>query len=75
MRKIGEILRGGAFERYLSSQEAAVDYVDERVDGRGRIQYLDSMGSVSALIEVEDLYAHVTDQLILEQSERFRNGS
>ena len=56
MRKIGEILRGGAFERYLSSQEAAVDYVDERVDGRGRIQYLDSMGSVSALIEVEEDY-------------------
>ena len=36
---------------------------------------LDKSGSVSALIEVEDLYAHVTDQLILEQSERFRNGS
>ncbi len=37
--------------------------------------YLDNVGSVSALVEVEDLYAHVTDQELLEQSERFHNGS
>ncbi len=36
---------------------------------------LDKSGSVSALIEVEDAYVHVTDQLLLEQSERFLHGT
>ncbi len=41
----------------------------------GVVDYLDSTGSVSALVEVEDLFAHVTDQQLLEQSERFHHGS
>jgi len=45
------------------------------VDGMETSLYLDLGGSVSALVEVEDLYAHVSDQLLLEQSERFHNGS
>ncbi len=45
------------------------------VDGTGASLYLDKSGSVSALAEAEDLYAHVSDQMLLEQGERFHNGS
>ncbi len=45
------------------------------VDGMDMVGYLDSVGSVSALVEVEDLYAHVTDPVLEAQSERFHNGS
>jgi len=34
--------------RYLASEQAAVDYCNEVVDGRGRLQYLDKVASVSA---------------------------
>jgi len=39
--------------RYLRTEGAAEDYVDERVDGSGFPLYLDSMGSMSALAEAE----------------------
>ncbi len=39
---------------YMRSEQAAVDYVNEVVDGGGRLQYLDKSGSVSAMVEVED---------------------
>ena len=38
-------------------------------------QYLDIPGSVSGLRRDEILYAHVTDQLLLEQEARFLNGT
>ncbi len=41
----------------------------------GVLEYVDSRVSVSALVEVEDLYAHTSDQQLLEQSERFHHGS
>ena len=45
------------------------------VDGLDMFGYLDKVGSVSALVEVEDAYMGVPDQLLLEQCERFHNGS
>ncbi len=47
----------------------------EGLDAREVCVHLDKVGSVSALAEAEDLYALTTDQLLLEQSERFHNGS
>ncbi len=38
---------------FLDSEEAAELYVDEVLDGSGRLLYLDSSGSVSALAEAE----------------------
>ncbi len=35
--------------RYLASERASIDYCNEVVDGSGRLQYLDSIGSVSGL--------------------------
>ena len=39
---------------FMESERAAEMYVDELVDGQGEFQYLDSVGSVSALGEGED---------------------
>ncbi len=41
---------------------------------RGVHGYLDKVVSVSGLVEVEDLYAHVTDQDLDEQARRVHNG-
>ncbi len=41
---------------------------------RGEFEYVDSMGSVSALVEVEDLYEYCIDTVIDEQARRFHNG-
>ena len=44
------------------------------VDAMAETRYLDRVGSVSALVEVEE--SHVfDDELIEEQYRRFRNGS
>ncbi len=56
---------------YLRTQRAAVDYCNEVVDGAGRLQYLDKVGSVSALIEPsEPIWV---DSLIDQQYRRFLN--
>ncbi len=39
---------------FVASEEAAVAWVDEVLDSKGRFQYIDRVGSVSALVEVED---------------------
>jgi len=39
---------------FVASEEAAVAYVDEKVDGAGSLLYVDKVGSVSELVEVED---------------------
>ncbi len=39
---------------FLASERAAELYVDEVLDGSGRLLHLDITGSVSALVEVED---------------------
>jgi len=36
---------------------------------------LDKFFSMSALVEVEDLYAFVTDDMIRDQEERYLNGT
>ena len=41
----------------------------------GDREYVDNRVSVSAFDTDTDLYAHVTDLQLLEQSERFLNGS
>ena len=38
---------------FLDSEEAAVLYVDEVLDGSGRLQYLDRVSSVSGLIRFD----------------------
>jgi len=45
------------------------------LDSMGLSCYLDKSGSVSALVEVEDLYAFVTDDMSDEQYRRYHNGS
>ncbi len=44
--------------RFLGSELAAEMYVDEILDGQGNIQYLDKVGSVSGLIEIENDFAY-----------------
>jgi len=46
---------------FVASEEAAIAWVDEIVDSSGRLQYVDRVGSVSALIEIENDYAYVPD--------------
>ena len=59
---------------YLASERAAVDYCNEVVDGAGRLLELDSIVSVSGLVEVEDSRVW-DDQLLDQQYRRFLNGS
>jgi len=47
-----------AHDSYLRSQEASVDYCNERVDGQGRLLYIDRDLSVSASIEIENDFAY-----------------
>ena len=55
-----------------TSEVAAENYVDERVDGRGRPLYLDKDGSVSGSIPL-DLHWQ-SDALLEEQYRRFHNA-
>ncbi len=71
-RKVSEILPGCGL--LADSEEASALYVDEVLDGDGRFQYLDSIGSVSGLVEVEGSRVW-DDQLLEEQHRRFLNGS
>ena len=41
---------------YMASEQASLDFVDEVVDGSGRLLYVDKVSSMSALVEVEDDY-------------------
>ncbi len=45
------------------------------LDAMGIRPYLDSVGSVSASVEVEDLYAFVTEDMTEQQYRRFHSGS
>jgi len=54
---------------FMHSEVACELYVDEVVDGSGRIQYLDRSGSVSALIEIEIDATYVPDHNELFQQE------
>jgi len=57
----------------LESELASELYCDEVVDGSGRLQYIDRVGSVSALVEVEDDFAY--DPLHVELNRRLiHNG-
>ncbi len=61
---------------HLDSEEAAELYVDEVLDGQGRFQYLDSVGSVSGLVEVEGPCMMWPCQEAMDrQYRRFLNGS
>ena len=42
---------------FMRSELASMLYVDEVLDGSGRLQYIDTSGSVSALVEGEELSA------------------
>ncbi len=39
---------------FMESEVASEMYVNEEVDGSGRLLYIDKVGSVSGLVEVED---------------------
>ncbi len=45
------------------------------LDNMGLSCYLDKSGSVSALVEVEDLYEFVTEDMTEEQYRRYHHGS
>ena len=56
----------------LGSERASEMYVDERVDGQGTFQYIDRVGSVSALVEPpEPIWVR---EVIDHQHRRFHNG-
>ena len=59
---------------FVASEEAAVAWVDERLDSQGFPQYLDRSGSVSALIEIENDSVYVPDHNRLFQR-KIHNGS
>ncbi len=52
---------------FVASEEAAVAYIDEMVDGDGHLEYLDKVGSVSALSEAEADYAYDPTHIELNQ--------
>ena len=56
-------------------EEAAERHSLEGLAPRGEVDYVDRVGSVSGLVEVEGLYAFVSDSEIDEQYRRDRYGS
>jgi len=52
---------------FVASEEAAVAYIDEMVDGDGKLLYVDKVGSVSGLIEIENDYAYDPTHIELNQ--------
>ena len=62
---------------FVASEEAAVAWVDERLDSQGAFQYLDSPVSVSGLIEIENDCAYVSDfnELFLDKGRKIHHGS
>ena len=59
---------------FVASEEAAVAYIDEMVDGDGQLEYVDKVGSVSALTETETDYTY--DPTHIELNRRLiHNGS
>jgi len=71
VRKIG-LLIPGVTAQFLRSEGAAELYVDEVLDGQGRFQYLDKVGSMSGSTPPE---LHWDDAVLNEQYRRFHNGS
>ena len=55
-------------------EEAAQRFSLEGLDSRREVGYVDKVVSVSALVEVEDLYADLEDESIDQQYRRFLNG-
>ena len=62
------LLSGGEHALYMRSEQAAEDYVDERVDGSGCRLHVDKVLSVSALPEPEHVFVQ---EVINEQEARF----
>ena len=60
-------------EVFMASELASEMYVDEVLDGQGRLQYIDKVGSVSGLIEVEDDFDY--DPTHIELNRRLIHGS
>ena len=57
---------------FLASELAAELYVDEVIDGSGRLLYVDKDVSMSALPDPDPIWV---DRVIEEQYRRFINGS
>ena len=55
-RRMRDLLRAGSL--FLASEEAAVLYVDDVLDGSGNVLHLDKPSSVSALIEIENDFVY-----------------
>jgi len=53
--------------RWIQTELAAEMYVDDRVDGQGRVCYLDKVDSVSALIEIENDYDYEPTHIELNE--------
>jgi len=64
----------GSFLTAKGLKEAAQRLSLEGLAPLGDHAYIDKVGSVSALAEAEDLYAHVSDTQIDQQYRRFLNG-
>ncbi len=60
---------------FVASEEAAVAYIDEMVDGDGSLEYVDKVGSVRALAEAEDGYVPDHNELFLDSFEGDPHGS
>ena len=75
MSKCGCIAHSGFLTAKGLAETAQREIVLSGVDGMDPRLYLDKVGSVSGLVEVEDLYEGVGDSLLNEQYRRFHNGS
>ncbi len=63
------------FLTVLGFKDAKRERQLDALDNMGIVPYLDKSGSVSALVEVEDLYEFVTEDMTDQQYRRFHNGS
>ncbi len=59
---------------FMGTEYASELYIDEVLDGQGRLQYLDKVGSVSGLVEVEEDYDYDPEHVQLNRRV-IHNGS
>ncbi len=71
---MGHHSRNGFLTRRGYAEVAQRSLEGFEVDGMAEKQYLDRVGSVSALEQERDMYADVSDTLIDQQYQRFLNG-
>ena len=60
--------------RYLASEQAALDYCDELVDGAGNPLHIDRVVSVRGLERERDGFEHISE-ILMRLGEELHNGT